>query len=61
MSKPYVFPDRLQEKAILVAETTRLPLTGQAKARYPPDTGMIRSPDTEAARLPYWRSNDNTY
>jgi len=25
MSKPHVFPDRLQEKAILVAETTRLP------------------------------------
>jgi len=52
MSKSHVFPYRLQEKKeIPVAETTRLPLTRHAKARYPPDTGMIRSPNTEAAHL----------
>jgi len=51
MSKPHVFLDRLQEKAILVVETTCLSLTGRAKARYPPDT-RIRPLDTEVARLP---------
>jgi len=41
--EPHVFPDRLQKKAIPIAETTRLFLTRHAKTRYPPDTGMIHS------------------